>query len=1196
MTSHELQEGLGPRPESDRLAALASYRVLDTAPEPEFDELTKLAAEIFQAPISLISLVDEDRQWFKARVGLDGEETPRSESFCAQALKLSPGEVLVVEDATRHPRFRTYPAVTSDPHVRFYAGAVLTDPEGFNLGTLCVVDTKPRPAPSAHQRLQLQALASLAVARLTHRRDARRLAETQRLLSMTEALSGVGHWSADLGARRLAWSPEVFRILGWPETKAEPRIEAWLSVVHPEDRVLLSDAFASLAEGETPTVEFRIVRGDGAERTCLLRATPETNPAGAVTGYFGVLEDVTEQRADFERLRASQARYKLLTSSIADTVTRLTLEGVGQYITPAVEELLGLTPAEMAGRHVLDQVHPDDRWLVGMRMERLVQEEQANVRHRLIRKDGAPVWVETRFRLVRAADGAPDHMVAVTRDISAQKRLEDQLQASEARARKIVSNAHQAIVTTDGAGLITSWNRYAERTFGQASGEVLGRSLAEVIIPEAYREAHRAGMARFVATGAGELVNRRIEVQAQDRDGVIFPIELALSAEHGPDGWQFTAFMHDISERKAQMEVFETAFTHASIGMVLVAPSGHFIKVNDAFCDLVGYSADDLLACDFQAITHPEDLGADLALLKRLTAGEIPSYGMDKRYIRRDGGEVWVNLSVAAVRETDGSVRHFVAQVQDLTARVQAQAALEQQTLELAAMTTQLASARDAAEAANKAKGEFLANMSHELRTPLNGVVGYSRLLAESAALNSEDRQRANIVREAGESLNSLINDVLDYSKLEARAVELEARPFAVSDLVSEALAIVAPKAAEKGLALAITGDDLGVLIGDKYRLRQVLLNFLSNAVKFTARGRVTVEVQAGERDGGEQRFRLCVIDEGVGVAPEKQALLFNRFSQADTTITRTFGGTGLGLAISRELIDLMGGQVGVKSTPGQGATFWCELTLPAGHAPVAKAAERHAQGKALFPGRRVLVADDVEINRELCRVLLAQHGCETELAEDGEVARRLAAATRFDLILMDVHMPVLDGLAATRAIRATGDATPIIALTASGTPEQVAQCLDAGMNGHLLKPMSPGDLEAALAKAFEGAALQADLEAEVVAADEEAAARESVLAAFGPEQTLQFAKLAQAQFNGRLQGEDRRDLKAEAHKIAGSAGLIGLLGLSASARALESACDAGGDFAPDLVQARAQLAKAQQVLGDWIADLAPQSDRRAHG
>ncbi|WP_332873006.1 ATP-binding protein [Caulobacter hibisci] len=358
------------------------------------------------------------------------------------------------------------------------------------------------------------------------------------------------------------------------------------------------------------------------------------------------------------------------------------------------------------------------------------------------------------------------------------------------------------------------------------------------------------------------------------------------------------------------------------------------------------------------------------------------------------------------------------------------------------------------AQAASQAKTEFLATMSHEIRTPLNSVLGFTRLLADRDDLAPEARRHVSLIDGAGGALLTLVNDVLDFSRVEAGRVELQIAPASAEAVLRDAAAIVAQDAQAKGLALDIevageTGRHHGL---DAARLRQVLLNLLNNAVKFTPAGRVTarLSVSAG---AGADALRVEVSDTGIGVPPELRDRLFQRFSQGDSSVTRAFGGAGLGLAISKALVELMGGRIGMIAHAGQGSTFWIELTAQPCEAP-APAADTGLERTA---AARILLVDDHPMNREIGGAFLTVAGCEVVTAENGLQAVELAKAGGFDIVLMDIHMPGMDGLTATRAIRALPGpacAVPIIAMSADALPQQIALCREAGMVDHVAKPI----------------------------------------------------------------------------------------------------------------------------------------------
>ena len=508
-------------------------------------------------------------------------------------------------------------------------------------------------------------------------------------------------------------------------------------------------------------------------------------------------------------------------------------------------------------------------------------------------------------------------------------------------------------------------------------------------------------------------------------------------------------------------------FFEVSLDMLCIRDMDRrFVKANKSWETALGYTAEELEGVSMLTLIHPDDVPPSQGHMERMQV-EDQVHGFINRYRHKDGGYRHLEWRARRVGElVFGAAR-------DVTDRL--------------AIETEMAAARQAAEAANRAKSEFLANMSHEIRTPLNGVIGVVAALAKTD-LNPAQREMVSLIETSGVSLERLVSDVLDFSKIEAGRMEIELRVFDLRSEIDGVLEVFRIRAEEKGLGFPVELGDLtrGEVLGDSMRIRQVLANLLSNAIKFTSEGevRVGVRLESPVQPDLPSTLVMEVQDTGVGFDPGVSDQLFQRFSQADTTITRRFGGTGLGLSITRGLVEAMGGEIEAQSEPGGGSLFRVVLPLERNCSLADYDAGRRAPrtggvaaaadpGAGRLQGLRVLLAEDHPINRRVVHLILEPFGVQLTTVENGAEAVEAFEAGDFDLVLMDMQMPVLDGLAATRAIRRhergrpAGERTPVVMLSANAMRQHRLDAESAGADLHVAKPVTATALIAAVLEAL---------------------------------------------------------------------------------------------------------------------------------
>ncbi|HEV2559439.1 MAG TPA: PAS domain S-box protein [Microvirga sp.] len=761
-------------------------------------------------------------------------------------------------------------------------------------------------------------------------------------------------------------------------------------------------------------------------------------------------------------LAEGEARYRLLAQNATDAIARIGLDLEIRYLSPAIEAITGFEPAELVSRPLVDMVHPDDRARVEEHLRGLIEAgpgaPQAALQYRGLKADGSVGWHEINPTVVfEPRTGEAIEIVDVIRDVSSRRIIEEELRAKSELLETTLESMDQGLIMIDAAGHIVVCNRRAIDLMGFPP-ELMARR------PH-FRELRRYQAERGEYVQSGSAFQRWIDEGGPMPDEPLYErvrpngAVVEVRTVPLPGGGVVRTYTDITARRQAERasreneERYRLLAENASDIIMLRAVGGPRRYVSPACRAVLGYTPEEFLELPTPELVHPDDLPRVMSIYDRLSPGN-PEVRDAHRLRHKDGRWVWVEGAFRLM--SGGSEPTVLAALRDVTDR-QLQA-------------EQLKTAKDMAEdlarkaqAASEAKSEFLASMSHEIRTPLNSILGFTGLVLDGGSLNPEDRRYIEQVRGSGHALLTVVNDVLDFSKIEAGQVELNPQPFALGELLDNAVSIVRGIALERGIPIALeAATDLpAAVIGDADRLRQILLNLLNNAVKFTRQGWVTLAVR---RCAGGLHF--TVTDTGIGIPADKLPRLFERFTQVDNSISRQYGGTGLGLAISKRLVTLMGGEIGVESRAGEGSTFWFRVPLAESLTP-ALPARRPAADGAARPAH-ILLVEDVAINQELARLILEKAGHRVDVAGDGAEAVEAVRRTAYDLVLMDVQMPVMDGIAATGRIRRLGGAhaaLPIVAMTANVLPDQVARFRQAGMDDHVGKPFQAAELLATVAR-----------------------------------------------------------------------------------------------------------------------------------
>jgi two-component system sensor histidine kinase/response regulator len=916
------------------------------------------------------------------------------------------------------------------------------------------------------------------------------LQRSQSLLRVARRIGRLGAWSVEIPGYTQVWSDEVCAIYDVPPGVVLP-VEDTINAYAPEFHDLLTHSFQRCAQEGVPyDVELQMIKPDG--RRLWLRAIGEAerDDAGQICRVQGALQDISERKRADAALQESKLRYHSLFENMLEGYVYCRLlyeEGQARdYIyleaNRAFETQTGLK--NVVGKKVSEVVS-------GMHE---TNPEQCVIYSR-VASTGHPEQFETYVKpldiwfSVSVYSPEREHFVAVFDNITERKKSAATLEDAARRLQLATEVTGAGVWDWDIRTNRILWDPQMFALYGIAPTEVTYDTWADAVHPEDLAE--QAAILQETARMCGRSERQfRIRRASDGAARVIYATEMTIADAAGKP-WRVIGINRDITEQlRVEQELKDAkvaaaqrqgaerySFLADTVPLVIwtARPDGRADYFNKSWYLYTGLSVAETMDWGWDAALHPDDLQPCIdRWTHSFTTGE--SYEMEYRFKSAAGLYRWHLGRALPMRDEHGEIVQWVGTCLDIDdakrSKERLQADNDELGLRVLARTSELRAAKEAAEAANRAKSEFLANMSHEIRTPMNGILGMTALVLDTD-LTREQRDYLGMAKTSGESLLALINDILDFSKIEAGKMDLEAIGFRLRESLDQLLKPLVVRARQKGLELrADIADDVPEhLIGDPLRLRQIMLNFTDNALKFTERGSIVIKVAATAKSRGERCLHFAIADSGIGIPAEKQEVIFDAFAQVDGSTSRNYGGTGLGLAIVSRLVEQMRGKVWIESAVGKGTTFHFTAWFGLGETPQRLASANGslpADGNAGRPASlRILLAEDNLINRVLATALLAKRGHSLTQAATGREAIAAAQAEVFDLIFMDVQMPEMDGFEATRRIRQAeeplGRRTPIVAMTAHAMTGDRERCLAAGMDDYLSKPLAPTALDAVI-------------------------------------------------------------------------------------------------------------------------------------
>ncbi len=1054
-----------------RAKALERYTGLDAANDPALREMAELACAVCEVPIALITLQGPTEHRVIARAGIDLEQVPDDEVFCHSAY--DDPQLLVVDDTNADERFKAAPHLLGNVDVRFFAGKSITTPDGVPVGTVCTIDTQPH-TPSPTQKDALVLIAKQVITHLElrhhemelerevdeHRRSEDALRATERKFREIFEHSTDGIFQSTPDGRFISANKTLADIYGFDS--ADDLIHHFNDIGSQlyVDEGRREEFQKRMQEtGLIVGFESQIQRHTGELRWISENARAVKDWQGNLIHYEGTVEDVTERREAAIAMHDSEQRFRSIWKNSADGMRLTDKEGIIRAVNPALCRIIGMVEDELVGEPYTtcyQNQGDNDQRLENYRRNFADRGIPERVEQHFTFGSGRTADLELSNSFVEL-EGQDPLLLSIFHDLTDRKLAEIRLRESELLYHSLVENLPQSIFRKDTEGRFTFVNQSFCKELGKTKTKIIGKTDFD-LFPRALADKYHKDDQALMKSG---VPYETVEAHYVPNQGKIYVevIKTPLKDTEGKNAGLQGIFW-DVTERKRMEEqlAFERDLLRALLDNVpdriyFKDTESRFLQCSLAMAQRLGLRDPSEVVGKKDSDFHPADRAKEyFEDEQRILMTGAPIINKIERQTDTEGNVRWASVTKVPTRNRAGFITGIIGISRDIT--------------DLKAAEEELEDARDKALESTRLKSQFLAAMSHEIRTPMNGIIGMIELLLDTA-LTPAQGEFASTINTSAHALLHIINDILDFSKIEAGKLVIEDEPFDLYEVVEDSLELLAHRAQAKNLdpVCSISPDVARWVKGDSVRLRQIIVNLLGNAVKFTEQGEVMAKVSLVEETEETASVRIAISDTGIGIEPEIQARIFEAFTQADGTTTRRYGGTGLGLSISRQLVEMMGGQISLESTVGEGSEFFFTLKLPKA-SPTSKAEPPNLNDI------RLLVAVENEHRRQIILDVTKSWGLLSRSATSGteaiEYLRQANAADQpFDLAIIDIKLPDTDGLTLAENIHhdTTIAELRLVLLTPLGQRMDVEILRLAGFSAALLKPVRQDRLRECLSR-----------------------------------------------------------------------------------------------------------------------------------